>query len=628
MHWSYDHLDLSEDADARAIKRAYARQLKTARPDVDPDGFQRLHEAYQAALQVCARRAAAAADDDAVPEPRLRDTHAREGRVEDTQVRDTHSGEGRDQEGHVKDTQGPQRRVGDTRRRRDTHDVQDTHVQDTHLQDTRDAAAPGPAAPIADAPAESEAGVDSHAIDPRALDPHGDGARGAGRPGTGGRGEDGARVADLGGDIDRHGIDHALDDDLRTHDVRPHDFKPHDFRPHDFSPAPDAYGDGPWRPLPSPFASEPADADPWATRSLAEQVLSMASASDADTLAAWLQAQPALWSLADKGVVADAVAEILLFEGPDLGVAQFDALAGFFGLFDLKTGHDTQMLLAVRDRLALAEALADGDVRALAERLQPEGSSRAARQREIRRLLQQLRRRWSWPQALAMALVPGLPSRLQRFSRTLRGLHDGELPERLDARQGAFWEAAGDGQRWSWPRATVLALRLVLYPLALPLLSWLLQPGTLAPEVAGRRYLAVFLALGLGWAGLRLSLAFAQWQAVEDPPDARWAWLLRGAAVPVLLAVGLFLHFLPGTELLSWLLVPPLAMGTVARVAGSSYSTEALVVLLRQGWVWVLVPVALALFGAFAGSGTVRGAVYVLFALVGYGLCYGAATRR
>jgi hypothetical protein len=43
-------LDLPDDADERAIKRAYAAKLKTTRPDEDPEGFQRLHEAYQAAL--------------------------------------------------------------------------------------------------------------------------------------------------------------------------------------------------------------------------------------------------------------------------------------------------------------------------------------------------------------------------------------------------------------------------------------------------------------------------------------------------------------------------------------------------------------------------------------------------
>jgi hypothetical protein len=50
MTWSLRLLGLTEDADERAVKRAYAAKLKTTRPDEDPEGFQRLHEAYQAAL--------------------------------------------------------------------------------------------------------------------------------------------------------------------------------------------------------------------------------------------------------------------------------------------------------------------------------------------------------------------------------------------------------------------------------------------------------------------------------------------------------------------------------------------------------------------------------------------------
>lgn len=59
---AYALLGLATDADEIAIKRAYARRLKTTRPDDDPDGFQRLHEAYQHALQ--RSRARASRDDD------------------------------------------------------------------------------------------------------------------------------------------------------------------------------------------------------------------------------------------------------------------------------------------------------------------------------------------------------------------------------------------------------------------------------------------------------------------------------------------------------------------------------------------------------------------------------------
>lgn len=43
-------LGLDADADERAIKRAYAKQLRLTRPEDDPVAFQQLHAAYQAAL--------------------------------------------------------------------------------------------------------------------------------------------------------------------------------------------------------------------------------------------------------------------------------------------------------------------------------------------------------------------------------------------------------------------------------------------------------------------------------------------------------------------------------------------------------------------------------------------------
>jgi len=55
--WALDALGLTDDADEREIKRAYARQLKRTRPDEDPEGFQRLHDAYRAALEYASDRA-------------------------------------------------------------------------------------------------------------------------------------------------------------------------------------------------------------------------------------------------------------------------------------------------------------------------------------------------------------------------------------------------------------------------------------------------------------------------------------------------------------------------------------------------------------------------------------------
>ncbi len=45
----WDTLDISQDADVRSVKRAYAAKLKTIRQDEDPKGFMELRAAYDAA---------------------------------------------------------------------------------------------------------------------------------------------------------------------------------------------------------------------------------------------------------------------------------------------------------------------------------------------------------------------------------------------------------------------------------------------------------------------------------------------------------------------------------------------------------------------------------------------------
>jgi hypothetical protein len=60
---------LPEDADERAVKRAYAQRLKAVRPEVDPAGFQQLHDHYRAALNWVEHRSSLPA----VPTPVITD---------------------------------------------------------------------------------------------------------------------------------------------------------------------------------------------------------------------------------------------------------------------------------------------------------------------------------------------------------------------------------------------------------------------------------------------------------------------------------------------------------------------------------------------------------------------------
>lgn len=48
----FELLGVGRDADERDIRRAYTAKLRHTRPDDDPEGFQRLHEAYQRLLQI------------------------------------------------------------------------------------------------------------------------------------------------------------------------------------------------------------------------------------------------------------------------------------------------------------------------------------------------------------------------------------------------------------------------------------------------------------------------------------------------------------------------------------------------------------------------------------------------
>jgi hypothetical protein len=79
MSWAFTALGVHHDADERTVKRAYAQRLRSVRPDTDPEGFQALHEAYQAALDAIRWRGR-----DADAAPRMRSWRAPSADTNDT----------------------------------------------------------------------------------------------------------------------------------------------------------------------------------------------------------------------------------------------------------------------------------------------------------------------------------------------------------------------------------------------------------------------------------------------------------------------------------------------------------------------------------------------------------------
>ena len=56
MSWPWSELGLPGPSDLSAVRHAYAQRLKTTHPEEDPEGFQRLHSAFQTASRLARRQ--------------------------------------------------------------------------------------------------------------------------------------------------------------------------------------------------------------------------------------------------------------------------------------------------------------------------------------------------------------------------------------------------------------------------------------------------------------------------------------------------------------------------------------------------------------------------------------------
>ena len=411
LHWSLAHLGLPGDADARAVKRAYAAKLKTTRPEDDPEGFQRLHEAYQAALDWMQSRETDTDIDADI------DTFAEDA-----------------QSGAVTLTLSQEmlfERLG-------AQSDAPFGMPAFAAVDTLDAAAEGYGEGSAIASSDAMPSEASAQFDPGAL------------------------------------IDDCIASAMHAHDSE---------------------------------------------------------------LLAWLNAQPALWSLAHKTRIAPWLLQRLHERRPPIEARRFDTLAEFFGLLDLHSGYDAYSIQRLRHRLHLGWAIETRQIRALAESTGQDGGSLAANVRQAGRMLKQLARPLRLMQALWAGLVPGYPGAVRNFLRRLDFGNLYALPTSIREDQIAFWDAAGDRSKFSAPRMMIGAARCIAYAtaatFALMLVDAMSQRNFNDPTIMLKTGFALPAAMLVGWLTWIGARALVEWQCLPESGQARFA-RLRRALIPLI----------------------------------------------------------------------------------------------
>lgn len=251
----------------------------------------------------------------------------------------------------------------------------------------------------------------------------------------------------------------------------------------------------------------------------------------------WLNAQPILWSLQHKARIAQWLLGHLHAHRPAIQSRRFDELAEFFGLFDLNSGYDAYAIQRLRHRLHLTWEVQTSQLYELAQRGRPDGGSFAADVRQTRRILKQLHRPLNTLQAMVAGLMPMYPSAMRRFLYRLDFGNIDDLPQPIDPRQVAFWDAAGDRSRVSTPRLWIGAARCVVYPILTMLV--VLMVKLVVPEVGLHAPAAVktgatlFAGMSIVWLAWVGGQACLQWQCLPEDEEERFG-RLRRALIPML----------------------------------------------------------------------------------------------
>jgi hypothetical protein len=267
------------------------------------------------------------------------------------------------------------------------------------------------------------------------------------------------------------------------------------------------------------------------------EFLDVAARGDAAAMRAWLSGHPALYDLARKQATGEWLLSALEENQVPMPDDAFDAFASFFD----QQGVDAEMglwrLQRLRRRLDLLWRIAPGrehTLRHLGKNVHGDPDASLARKR-IATLSSPL----TWRNVLRNGMEPHGAQDMVAF---IDGLDGGrrDLPPPFRADQVAFWDAANDRTRVTWPRAVLMAARCAVPAAFFGLyLSWMGHPAW------GAWGVAISFGVGAAWLAATYLRGYFVWQAAPEYEEVR-APLVRFAWVPLLVGCGFALDHLSG----------------------------------------------------------------------------------
>ncbi len=268
----------------------------------------------------------------------------------------------------------------------------------------------------------------------------------------------------------------------------------------------------------------------------------VAEAGHHDVLAANLYAQPTLRSLTVRQQVAPRLFERLLRERPPMPQDCASLLLNVFGLGPLLTQHGQNPGELVA-HLHMKWLMLPRNVGKLTLQVKEPGE-RFGDPTQARRRLHWLQRPFQWWWITLAALVPKLLGSMGLFAWRFSGGAPLRLDDFFDPKLTHFCIATADRNRVTYQRAFVGAVRCALLLLVGATINiWMLVIGV--PATGSDTWLPLIIAGGvtLGWLYYLGFTALLLWQQQPEQP-VKPRPLLRMGLIPLLVAVGLMLSFL------------------------------------------------------------------------------------